>query len=100
MLLHCIDWREEFLGTSNLIIFPKSVHKLSRILKICNIKNIKIVPQGGNTGLVGGSVPRKNKNEIIINLSKLNKIREIDLIGNSITIESGCVLENIKNELL
>ncbi len=97
---HCTDWREEFFGTSNLIIFPKSVDKLSKIVKICNKKNIKIVPQGGNTGLVGGSIPRKNKNEIIINLSKLNKIREVDLIGNSVTIESGCILENIKNELL
>jgi len=96
---HCMDWREEFFGTSNLIIFPKSVDKLSKIVKICNKKNIKIVPQGGNTGLVGGSVPRKNKNEIIINLSKLNKIREVDLIGSSVTIESGCILENIKNEL-
>ena len=55
---HCIDWREDYLYP-NLIIFPKSVEKLSKLVKICNRKNIKIVPQGGNTGLVGGSVPRK-----------------------------------------
>ena len=54
-------------------------------------KKIPLVPQGGNTSLVGGSVPRKNKNEIILNLKKLNKIRKINLIDNSITFDSGCI---------
>ncbi len=95
----CVDWRGDFFGTSKLIVFPKTVDKLSKIVECCNKKSIPIVPQGGNTGLVGGSVPRKNKNEIIINLSKLNKIRNLDLIGKSITIESGCILDNVKSEL-
>ena len=62
-------------------------------------ENIPIVPQGGNTSLVGGSVPRLNKGEIIINLSKLNKIREIDSVSNTITLESGCILQNINDRL-
>ena len=78
---HCIDWRGEFRGDSDLIIFPRSVRQISKILKFCYKNNIAIVPQGGNTGLVGGAVPRKKKNEIIINLSNLNNIREIDQIG-------------------
>ena len=57
------------------------------------------MPQGGNTGLVGGSVPCKGKSDVIVNLSKLNKIREIDLIGNSITVEGGCILDDIKKKL-
>ena len=93
------DWRGEFIGSSKLVIFPDSLKKISQIMKICQKENISIVPQGGNTGLVGGGVPRSNKNEIIINLSKINKIREIDLLGNSITVEGGCVLENVKKEL-
>ncbi len=97
---HCIDWRGEFRGDSDLIIFPRSVEQISKILKFCYKNNIAIVPQGGNTGLVGGAVPRKKKNEIIINLSNLNNIREIDLIGNSVTLESGCILDNVKNELI
>ena len=96
---HIIDWRGEYRGNSDLIIFPKSVKRISEILKFCQKNNISVVPQGGNTGLVGGGVPRKNKNEIIINLSNLNKIRNIDLIGNSITLESGCILDNVKKEL-
>ena len=60
-----------------MIIFPKSVKKISEILNFCQKKAIAVVPQGGNTGLVGGAVPRKKGNEIIINLSNLNKIRTL-----------------------
>ena len=66
---HCIDWRGEYEGKSQLIIFPRSVKKISEILNFCQKKAIAVVPQGGNTGLVGGAVPRKKGNEIIINLS-------------------------------
>ena len=83
---YCTDWRGEFSGDSDLILFPSSVKKISNILKFCNKKKIPVVPQGGNTSLVGGSVPRKKKGEVIINLSNLNKIRNIDLISNSITL--------------
>ena len=96
---HCIDWRGEYEGKSQLIIFPRSVKKISEILNFCQKKAIAVVPQGGNTGLVGGAVPRKTGNEIIINLSNLNKIRNIDLVGNSVTLEGGCILDIIKNKL-
>ncbi len=99
LIQHCTDWRGVYRGDSDLIIFPKSVKKISKILKFCEKETIRVVPQGGNTGLVGGGVPRKNKNEIIINLSNLKKIRDIDFIGGSITIESGCILDNVKNKL-
>ncbi len=97
--IHNIDWRGQYIGNSNLLIFPKSVEKLSKILKFCQQKEITVVPQGGNTGLVGGAVPCKGKSDVIVNLSKLNKIREIDLIGNSITVEGGCILDDIKKKL-
>ena len=96
---HCADWRGEYHGKSKLIIFPRSVKKISEILSFCQKKTISVVPQGGNTGLVGGGVPRSNGNEIIINLSNLNKIRNIDLVGNSVTVEGGCILDTIKNKL-
>ncbi len=97
---HCVDWRGEYVGSSDLIIFPKNTKQISSILQFCHRENIQIVPQGGNTGLVGGGVPRKNHKEVIINLSRMNKIRKIDPIGNSITLESGCILDNVKNELI
>lgn len=95
-----VDWRGVYIGKSNLVIFPTSIKKLSKILSFCQKKNIGVVPQGGNTGLVGGAVPRNGKNDVIISLSKLNKIRDVDLIGNCITVEGGCILDDIKNKLL
>ena len=96
---HCIDWRGKYKGSSDIIFFPKSVSSIIKIVKFCFKKNIPIVPQGGNTSLVGGAVPRLNKGEIIINLCKLNKIREIDTVSNTITLESGCILENVNQKL-
>ena len=97
---YCTDWRGIYKGKSDLIIFPQNVIKISKVLKFCQKNKISIVPQGGNTGLVGGSIPRNNKSEVIINLSNLNKIRKLDLISNRIIVESGCILDNIKNKLL
>ena len=86
---HCIDWRKKYQGTCDLIVFPKSIKNLSKVVKECSLQKISIIPQGGNTSLVGGSVPRKNKSEIIINLRNLNKIRRIDTLDFSINVESG-----------
>lgn len=96
---HCTDWRGDFIGTSEIILFPKSTSSISKIIKVCEKNHIPIIPQGGNTGLVGGSVPRKGKGEIIINLKNMNNIRKINLTDNSVVIEGGCILENLKKKL-
>jgi len=96
---HCIDWRGKFKGTAELIFFPKNVKSVIKIIKFCYKNKISVVPQGGNTSLVGGSVPRVNKGEIIINLSKLNKIREVDTISNTVTLEGGCILQDVNDKL-
>ena len=96
---HCIDWRGHYIGNSDLIVFPKTSKKISEIIKICEETKTPIVPQGGNTSLVGGSVPRKDKNEIILNLKNLNKIKKVNLIDKTITVESGCILQSLKDNL-
>ena len=96
---HCIDWRGDFIGTSDIILFPKSTSSISKIIRACEKNHIPIIPQGGNTGLVGGSVPRKDKGEIILNLKNMNNIRKINLTDNSVIIESGCILEDLKKKL-
>ena len=96
---HCTDWRGDFIGTSDIIIFPKSTSAISKIIKACEKNHIPIIPKGGNTGLVGGSVPRKDKGEIILNLKNMNNIRKINLTDNSVIIESGCILEDLKKKL-
>ena len=96
---HCTDWRGDFIGTSDIILFPKSTSSISKIIRVCEKNHIPIIPQGGNTGLVGGSVPRKDKGEIIVNLKNMNNIRKINLTDNSVVIESGCILEDLKKKL-
>ena len=59
---YSIDWRGVYQGSSDLILFPKSVQNICKIMTLCQKNSIPLVPQGGNTGLVGGGVPRKNKN--------------------------------------
>lgn len=75
------DWIGRFHGRSTTVLKPKSTQDVSKILKWCNDKRIGVVPQGGNTGLVGGSVPVNN--EVILSLSNLNKVRSFDPVSGS-----------------
>ena len=93
------DWRGVYKGNTNFVIFPKTTNEVSKIIKLANRYDLPVVPQGGNTGLCGGSTPDETGNSIILNLTKLNKIRSIDLIGNTISVEGGCILEIILNEV-
>ena len=82
-----------FPGRSPLVLRPGSVEEVSRILKLATETRTPVVPQGGNTGLVGGQVPHRLGNEIVLSLSRLNRIREIDPLSNTVTAEAGVVLE-------
>ena len=91
------DWRGFYNNKSLCVLFPESVNIIKKIVTYCYKKNIKIVPQGGNTSLTGASVPTYNNKEIIINFSKLNKILEIDKNNLTLLVESGSILSNIKS---
>lgn len=77
------DWMGKYKGTSTTVLKPRTTEEVSKIVKYCNEKKIGIVPQGGNTGLVGGSVPVRD--EVILNLSNLNKIRSFDPVSGNVT---------------
>jgi len=77
------DWMGKYKGKSTTVLKPRTTEEVSKIVKYCNEKRIGIVPQGGNTGLVGGSVPVRD--EVILNLSNLNKIRSFDPVSGSVT---------------
>lgn len=94
------DWRNQFHGSSPLILKPLDSQMVSKILKICNENKVAVVPQGGNTGLVGGSIPSNLGNEIIISLEKMNKIINTDPINYTMTLEAGCILSNVQNAAL
>ena len=73
------DWIGRFKGHSTTVLKPKTTEEVSQIVKWCNARKIGICPQGGNTGLVGGSVPVKD--EVILNLANMNKVRSFDPIS-------------------
>jgi FAD/FMN-containing dehydrogenase len=78
-----------------LVLRPGSVDEVSRILRLATATRTPVVPQGGNTGLVGGQVPRADGDEIVVSLSRLNRIREIDAQANTMTAEAGVILEKL-----
>ena len=92
------DWMRKYKGQSKLVLRPKSVEKVSLILNYCNDEKIAVVPQGGNTGLVGGSVPIFD--ELILSLANLNKIRDFDPVSGILKCDAGVILENANNYVM
>ncbi|MBF96906.1 MAG: putative FAD-linked oxidoreductase [Alphaproteobacteria bacterium MarineAlpha9_Bin4] len=88
--------RGRYVGKSKLLLKPKTVLEVSKILKICHKNKISVVPQGGRTGLSGGTIPNPKKNEVIISMEKMNKVLSIDKDNFHIVAQSGCTLEDIK----
>ncbi|MEQ8451329.1 MAG: FAD-binding oxidoreductase [Nitratireductor sp.] len=82
-----------FAGRSRLVLRPGSVDEVSQVLKLASETGTPIVPQGGNTGLVGGQMPDQSGRQVVLSLSRLNRIREIDIASNTITAEAGVVLQ-------
>ena len=91
------DWMRKYKGQSHLVLKPKTVDKISLILNYCNEEKLAVVPQGGNTDLVGASVPVFD--EIILSLNNLNKIRDFDPVSGILKCDAGVILENADNYL-
>src|SRR5579883_2060616 len=91
---YLVEMRNMFQGRTPVVLRPGSVGEVSRILELANQTATPIVPQGGNTGLVGGQTPLNN--EIVLSLTRLDRIREIDPISNTITCEAGVTLQRAR----
>lgn len=91
------DWMRKYKGQSQLVLKPKTTEQVSQILQYCNEKVLAVVPQGGNTGLVGGSNPVFD--EIIISVANLNKVRSFDKTSGILKCDAGVILENADNFL-
>lgn len=95
---YSFDWRNKYRNYALCISFPKTKSELAKLLKFCNKHSLTVIPQGGNTGLVGGSAPIDNNKSIIINLEKMNNIINIDIKNNFIECEAGAILATVINE--
>ena len=91
--------REErglFVGKAALVVRPASTDEIAAVLRICNAARVAVVPQGGNTGLVGGGVPHATGSEIVLSLARMNRIRGLDAANDTIIVDAGCVLADIQ----
>jgi len=92
MAPYLTDWRKRFTGSALCVVKPANTDEVAAVMRLASEKGLCIVPQGGNTGLVGGSVPIGNGHEIILSLARLNKIREFDAISDVMVVEAGATL--------
>lgn len=91
------DWMRKYRGHTKLVLKPGTTEEVSRILKYCNDNLLAVVPQGGNSGLVGGSVPVFD--EIVINTTRMNNIRSFDEVSGTLVVDAGCILEVVDHFL-
>jgi len=90
------DWRGQYHGTCALVVRPNTTEQVSDIVKICAEHKITIVPQGGNTGMNGAATPAADSNAILLCLGRMNKIRKLDTLNYTATVEAGCILQTIQ----
>jgi len=90
------DWRRQFSGAALCVARPANTAEVAALVRLCAQSGIATVPQGGNTGLCGGSVPTGTCPEIVLSLSRMNRIRELDAANNTVTVEAGCVLAEVQ----
>ena len=93
---HCTDWRGRYSGLALAVVLPADTQQVSAVVALCAAQRIIIVPQGGNTSLCGASVPLAEGEQIVLNLSRMNRIRELDATNYTITVEAGCILANVR----
>ena len=88
------EWRDKYFGHTPIMLTPRSTDEVSEAVKICAQHGLKIVPQGGNTGLVGGQTPQ---GEVLVSLRKMKSIRAVNPTNNSIIIEAGATLKSLQD---
>lgn len=93
---HLVDWRGAYAGKTLLLVAPKDTDEVSRVVRACAAAGVAIVPQGGNTSLCGGSVPDETGKQVLLSMSRMNRIISVDPFNLSIQVEAGCVLASIQ----
>jgi len=92
---HLVEWRDAWVGETGLMLMPATTKEVSDIVSVCAENNIALTPQGGNTGLVGAQIPR---GEVLISLKRMNAIRAVEPVDDSMTVEAGVILQNVQDK--
>ncbi len=92
-----MDWRKRARGKALAVVRPANTDEVARIVKACVAAQVSLVPQGGNTGLVVGSIPDDTGLQVVLSLQRLRAVREIDPANMTITVDAGCILQSLQD---
>lgn len=92
MVPYLTEWRDRWQGDTPLVARPRTTEEVASVMAYCAAHGLAVVPQGGHTGLCGGAMPHSGAGEIVLSLSRLNRVRGIDPQGFTMTLEAGCTL--------
>ena len=93
---NCVDWRGQIKGRAALLVKPASTDEMAKAVALLAGAGVGIVPQAGNTSLCGASVPDASGTQVIVNVSRMNRVRALDPDNNTITVEAGCILAELQ----
>ena len=91
-----LDWRRREHGKALAVVRPGSTAEVAAVVQACAASGVSIVPQGGNTGMVVGSTPDASGEQLVLSLTRMNRIRTLDAANLTVTVEAGCVLQNLQ----
>ena len=97
MAPYLTDWRGRFTGRARAVLLPGDTAEVAQLVALCAQARVPIVPQGGRTGLVLGSVPDASGEAVVLSLRRMNRIQAIDTINRTITVQAGCILQQIQD---
>jgi FAD/FMN-containing dehydrogenase len=92
-----VDWRRQWQGRAIAVAQPETAEAVATLVRHCAHHRIPMVPQGGNTGLAGGSVPDNSGRAVVLSLARMHRIRAIDAANNTLTAEAGCTLQAVQD---
>ncbi len=90
---HLVEWRDKYQGQTPLMLMPQTTEQVAQAIKICYDHDIKIIPQGGNTGLVGGQTPQ---GEVLLSLKRMTKITSVNPVENALIAQAGATLLSVQ----
>jgi FAD/FMN-containing dehydrogenase len=90
------DWRKRYTGRAQAIVRPATTDAVAAVMKACAETRTPVVPLGGNTGLVGGGTPDDSGRAIVLSLTRMNRVRAVDPVNDTITVEAGCPLQRVQ----
>jgi len=94
---HLVDWRGRYRGNALAVVRPATTQETADVVGACAQARVAVVPQGGNTGLVGGGTPHERGDEIVLSLARLNRIRTVDPDNATLTVEAGVTLAAVQS---